>query len=310
MTTQDSSSISSFSTVSSSVTEQNESKLRSLALNNSSPSMTRLWRPAAQLNLKNQWLKLVSQNQQWAKASSSGRSHLTSLVNSYLSQRYMGTMDSGVLSNNMPNIRQRACQKLARQQELHRRNLFSCYKDLVMIVSLMTNISSSMRCFVKGPAGSPLIQFSCLSEDKNDFGDGGGLSVYTFWSIMYFENLAKELIQMFGLELMFKRLLVFKFITINCEASPRQTDKIWSDELYSGEFEDLRSCQLFSEENCQPIFPKSNAPKALDLQPNKQLSQEDLEVRITAWFVEYNIDEDRVANIFKIVGEEMHFNLS
>ncbi|KAK9118920.1 hypothetical protein Scep_017013 [Stephania cephalantha] len=130
MTTQDSSSISSFSTVSSSVTEQNESKLRSLALNNSSPSMTRLWRPAAQRNLKNQWLKLVSQNQQWAKASSSGRSHLTSLVNSYLSQRYMGTMDLGVLSNNMPNIQQRACQKLARQQELHRRNLFSCYKDL------------------------------------------------------------------------------------------------------------------------------------------------------------------------------------
>ncbi|KAK9107297.1 hypothetical protein Syun_023308 [Stephania yunnanensis] len=170
--------------------------------------MTRLWRPEAQRNLKSQWLKFVSQNQQWAKASSSDRSHLTSLVNSYLSQRYvktlddisavklltcilfhghfigfffemlkryMGTMDLGVLSNNMPIIRQRACQKLARQQ---------------------------------------------------------------------------------------------------------------------------------------PIFPKSSAPKALDLQPNKQLSQEDLEVHITAWFVEYNIDNDRVADIFKIVGEEMHFNLS
>lgn len=92
--TQNSSSISSFSTSSNSLTEETESKLQTLKLNNSSPSTTRHWRPATQWNLRNQWSKLVSQKQQWAKASSSGRSHLTSLVNSYLSQRYMRTLKS------------------------------------------------------------------------------------------------------------------------------------------------------------------------------------------------------------------------
>jgi len=52
------------------------------------PSATRLWRPAAQRNLRNQWSKLASQRQQWASASSSGKSHANSLVNAYLSQRY------------------------------------------------------------------------------------------------------------------------------------------------------------------------------------------------------------------------------
>lgn len=51
-------------------------------------SMLRLWRPAAQRNLRNQWSKMASYRQQWISASSNGRSHATSLVNSYLSQRY------------------------------------------------------------------------------------------------------------------------------------------------------------------------------------------------------------------------------
>ena len=56
-----------------------------------SPSVTRLWRPAAQRNLLNQWSKLASYRQQWASSSSKGRSHATDLVNAYLSQRQLQT---------------------------------------------------------------------------------------------------------------------------------------------------------------------------------------------------------------------------
>lgn len=51
-------------------------------------SVLRLWRPAAQRNVRNQWSKMASYRQKWNLASSSGRSHATSLVNSYLSQRF------------------------------------------------------------------------------------------------------------------------------------------------------------------------------------------------------------------------------
>ena len=47
----------------------------------SSSSSMRLWRPAAQRNLRNQWSKLSTFWQQWLAASSGGKSHATSLVN-------------------------------------------------------------------------------------------------------------------------------------------------------------------------------------------------------------------------------------
>ena len=52
------------------------------------PSVTRLWRPAAQRNLRNQWSKLASYKSQWVSSSAAGRSHATSLVNTDLSLRY------------------------------------------------------------------------------------------------------------------------------------------------------------------------------------------------------------------------------
>ena len=48
----------------------------------------RLWRPAAQRNLRNQWSKLASLWQDWQSCSSATRSQATTLVNSYLSQKY------------------------------------------------------------------------------------------------------------------------------------------------------------------------------------------------------------------------------
>ncbi|KAH0988325.1 hypothetical protein GBA52_015502 [Prunus armeniaca] len=50
--------------------------------------LSRLWRPTAQRNLRNQWSKLASYRQQWASSSSTARSHATALVNAYLSQKY------------------------------------------------------------------------------------------------------------------------------------------------------------------------------------------------------------------------------
>ena len=50
----------------------------------------------------------------------------------------------------------------------------------------MVNTSRSMRSYVKGTSSSPLVQFSCSSEDKNDAGDGGGIPVFAFWSISSF----------------------------------------------------------------------------------------------------------------------------
>lgn len=51
-------------------------------------SSSRLWRPSAQRNLRNQWSKLASLRQEWASSSSTGRVNAMSLVNAYLSMKY------------------------------------------------------------------------------------------------------------------------------------------------------------------------------------------------------------------------------
>lgn len=50
----------------------------------------------------------------------------------------------------------------------------------------MVSAYRSMRCFLKGSNNSQLVQFSVGSEDTNDTGDGGGIPVFTFWSIPSF----------------------------------------------------------------------------------------------------------------------------
>ncbi|KAJ4960056.1 hypothetical protein NE237_019966 [Protea cynaroides] len=280
-----------------------------------SPSVTRLWRPAAQRNLRNQFSKLLSYKQQWMSASSSGRSHATSLVNAYLSQRYMPAMDLGVISD-MPDIRKRACYKLALQQGLNGRKLLSSYKDMVSVVSHMVNTCSSMRCFNKGPAGSPLVQFSSYSEDKNDSGDGAGIPIFTFWPIPYFENLGQELLQMFALELSLKRFLLVELLSLGCEEVSQQTDGLcWSNELYPGEFVDLTINNLYSKETCQPLPPRLKGlefddPSTVAVRSKQQPRQEILQVYLTAWLAEVNIDIYRVDEIFAMVGEEMHVSFS
>ncbi|KAJ4713165.1 Stellacyanin [Melia azedarach] len=275
-------------------------------------SMLRLWRPAAQRNLRNQWSKMASYRQQWISASSNGRSHATSLVNSYLSQRYMPSMELGVLSD-MPEIRNKACFKLCKQQEHHRSKLLSSYKDMVAVVNYMVNISRSMRCFLKGPSSSPLVQFSSYSEDVNDTGDGGGMPVFVFLSVAAFEKLSEELVQMFELELNLKRLLVVELLATTCE-TPQVNRFCWSDELYPGEFDDLSICNLYSKETCEPIAPRlsncNSGMPARSVQYHDQPNQEILQVYLTTWLAEVNIDTHRVNEIFAIIGEEMHVSIS
>ncbi|KAJ8772997.1 hypothetical protein K2173_028174 [Erythroxylum novogranatense] len=287
---------------------------RASSQNPSSPSLpasvARLWRPAAQRNVRNQWSKLASCRQQWANSSSSGRSHATSLVNAYLSRMYMPSMELGVLSD-MPNIRTKACAKLFKQQELYRGQLLLSYKDMVAIVTHMMNSSRSMRSYVKSTSSSPLIQFSSDSEDHNDDGDGGGIPVYTFWSILKFEQLAEELVGMFVSELILKRLLVLNLSGISCEGS--EVDELnWSNELYPGEFDDLRICNLYSNHDCQPVIPRLMQGKSdiSALKSKSQQNRENLEVCLATWLTEVNIDALRADEIMATVGEEMHVSLS
>lgn len=274
------------------------------------PSVTRLWRPAAQRNLRNQWSKLASYRLQWVSSSSTGRSHATSLVNTYLSLRYIPSMELGVLSD-MLDLRKKASSKLLKQQELYRSKLLSSYRDLVAVVTHMVNTSRSMRSYVKGTSSSPLVQFSCSSEDKNDAGDGGGIPVFAFWSISSFEQLADELVLMFISELSLKRALVVELFTISCEAL-EVNEFCWLNELYPGEFDDLRKCNLFSEDTCGPVPPRLMEGKS-DMPPlkfNSQPNHENLQVYLTTWLEELNIDTHRVDEMFAILEEEMHVRLS
>ncbi|GFP87437.1 hypothetical protein PHJA_000887400 [Phtheirospermum japonicum] len=219
-----------------------------------SSSAARLWRPAAQRNLKNQWSKLNSLRQDWRSTASTARSHATVVVNSYLSQKYMDGMDFGVLSD-MPNIRKKACSKLLKQQELYRGKLLSSYRDMVAVVTHMVNSCKTMRCYFRGTSSSPLAQFSLLSEGNNDSGDCGGIPVFAFCSISSFEELAWEIVQMFISELIVKRLLVMELLSIYDEKVSEITGLHWSDELYDGEFNELRILNLSSEETREPILP-------------------------------------------------------
>ncbi|XP_019430838.1 PREDICTED: uncharacterized protein LOC109338146 isoform X1 [Lupinus angustifolius] len=272
-------------------------------------SAARLWRPAAQRILRNQWPKLVSYRDKWTSISSSATSDATAIVNSHLSQRYMPNINLGVLSD-MPHIRTRASFKLFQQQELHRTKLLLSYKKMVGIVSDMISASRSMRCYFKGAKNSPLLQFSCNSEDESDSGDGGGIPVFTFLSISAHEKFAEELVQMFSLELFLKRLLVLEFLSIGYDTS-LVNQLHWSTQLYAGEFDDLRDCNLYCHETCRPVPPRLRDGKSdiADLRFDSQPNPEVLQVYLITLLAEVNIDTFRVNEIFAVVGEEMHFNL-
>ncbi|KAM1098346.1 hypothetical protein EV1_015526 [Malus domestica] len=249
-------------------------------------SAARQWRPAWQRNLRNQWSKLASHIQQWASSSSAARSHATSLVNAFLSLKYMPSMELGVLTDT-PDLRKKACQKLSQLQELHRRKLLASYKDMVLVVTEMVRTSRSMRCFLKGTSNSPLEHYIGYSEDKIDPGDGGGIPVFTFWSISCFEKVAEELVLMLISELNLKRLLVVELLSVSCKV-PAVNTMHW------------------------PVYPRldDQQPDMPATQCNQQPDYDVLQVYLATWLAEVNVDAHRVDEIYAEVGKEMHVKLS
>ncbi|XP_073270769.1 uncharacterized protein [Primulina huaijiensis] len=271
-----------------------------------SSSAARLWRPVAQRNIRNQWSKLASFRRDWSSAAAAGRSHATFIVNSYLSQKYMDGMDMNVLSD-MPNIEKKARRKLFKQQELYRSKLLSSYRDMVTVVTHMVNACNSMRCYNRATSSSPLAQFSYSSKDSNDSGDCGGIPVFTFWSIALFEELAWEVVQMFISELKLKRLLVLGLLSIYDDNVAEIVGLNWSAEFYEGEFKDLCISNLLSKETCEPMLPslESCTSSTSTIQQKQKQNCDVLQVYITTWMVDVNINRSRVDEIFTIVGSEM-----
>lgn len=76
-----------------------------------------------------------------------------------------------------------------------------------------------------------------------------------------------------------QRLLVVELFTIGCEAL-EVNEFCWLNELYPGEFDDLRKCNLFSEDTCGPVPPRLMEGK-YDMPPlkfNSQPNHENLQV--------------------------------
>ncbi|KAM3374773.1 hypothetical protein P3S68_013487 [Capsicum galapagoense] len=274
----------------------------------------RRWKPAAQRNLRNQWSKLASLQTQWLSLSSTARSYASNVVNSYLSQRYMDAMELGVLTE-MPDIRKKACRKLLRQQVIivtNRSKLLSSYKDMVAVVTQMVNVSKSMRCYLKGSSGTSVTEFSCFPGNQNDTGDCDGIPVFTFWSIFDFEKLAEELVQMFVSETSIKRLLVMEICSIGAEDFSQVERLKWNDHFYVGEFDDLCICKSSSNEVVKQLVPRVESCnfQSTSMQSSSQLERSILQVYLTTWIAEVNVDRFRIGELLTIAGEEMHVAIS
>ncbi|KAJ3702779.1 hypothetical protein LUZ61_006484 [Rhynchospora tenuis] len=277
-----------------------------------SPSPLRLWRPAAQRNIRNQWSKLLAAKDSWFSAASGGRSHATSLVNAFLSQRFMLQRDLGVLKD-MTGIREKACQKLAYQQELGRSALLSSYKDMVLAVSNMVKASKSMRVFLKASTGSPIVQFCDQPEVMNDSGDGGGVPIFSSFSVSGFEELSQELVAMFVLELALKRLLVAELTSMQLEKEIEENDTTKCvTELFEGELDELRFIGLLSGESYDTLSPQIKDLVGLSsrsLLLSHEATESVLQVYLTSWLANVNLNLSRIDEIILVVEETMQLKL-
>ncbi|CAF1788889.1 unnamed protein product [Brassica napus] len=252
-------------------------------------SSMRLWRPAAQRNLRNQWLKMSACRKQWTAACSVGTSHANSLVDSYLSQTFVPMMKFGVLSD-VFDIKKKALNKLSKQQSSYRDKLLSSYKEMVAAVVEMVNVSRSLRCYMKPSSGS-IVQFSGSKEDSKDSGDCGGIPVFSFWDISAFEKMAEELVEMFKREVMLKRLLMMELVSLSSEV-PQPVKLSWADELYQGEFDDLSKCSLYSTEVSELILPRLKEDNLCisSVSHTNQPTADMLHMYLITWAAEVNID--------------------
>ncbi|XBH86396.1 hypothetical protein VPH35_074059 [Triticum aestivum] len=251
----------------------------------------------------------------------------------------MPGMDLGVLKD-MPRIRDRASAKLAHKEVatlspgtrpiLLSSIWFNFLVHLLIFMSLAWFRCNAARCFYqptrrwsvpcptwlkllmpcgssKVSAGSPLVRFTDRQDDLNDLGDGGGAPVYRWVSMLEFENLAKELVEMFVSELQLKRLIVLDFLSINLKEGAGPSLE-WSDELYDGELYEFQSIALGSGDSF-PLPENWKADVFQGRRPGHAPSHEVLQVYLTCWLANVNIKTSRVDEIFELVGEEMQIKL-
>lgn len=87
-----------------------------------------------------------------------------------------------------------------------------------------------------------------------------------------------------GILWLWQRALVVELFTISCEAL-EVNEFCWLNELYPGEFDDLRKCNLFSEDTCGPVPPRLMEGKS-DMPPLKFNSQPNHEnLQVYGWFI-------------------------
>uniref|UniRef100_J3LLC9 Uncharacterized protein n=1 Tax=Oryza brachyantha TaxID=4533 RepID=J3LLC9_ORYBR len=274
-----------------------------------SPASLRQWRPAAQRNLRNQWSRLLAAKARWLSAEPPAPPLPQASPSLPPSLRYMPGMDLGALKD-MPGIREKASGKLAHREEQYQNMLVSAYKEMVLATADLVKTSHSMRCFSKVAVNSPLIKFTERQDDMNDSGDGGGAPVFKWFSMLEFENLAHELVEMFISELQLKRLLALELLSLTLKEGVQHDASLeWSDELFDGEFNEFQSIGLLSGDS-YPLPKSWSADVSQAWQPGQTRSHEVLQVYLTCWLANVNIKTSRIDEIFELVGEEMQIKLT
>ncbi|CAN1296714.1 hypothetical protein LINPERPRIM_LOCUS23219 [Linum perenne] len=89
-----------------------------------------------------------------------------------------------------------------------------------------------------------------------------------------------------------QRLIVVELHSISCEVR-KEKEICWSNELYPGEFEQLKLCSLYSKETDQPVQPrlmemKSNINTESTVKFVGQPSSDTLQVKQHTFFLMYN----------------------
>lgn len=73
---------------------------------------------------------------------------------------------------------------------------------------------------------------------------------------------------------------MLELLSISDERVLQEIELHWSDEFYEGEFDDLSTCNLYSEEACEPVFPslRSSRSSTSSMQSKHQADSDVLQV--------------------------------
>lgn len=69
-----------------------------------------------------------------------------------------------------------------------------------------------------------------------------------------------------------------ELLSLGDERIPDLSSLCWSEELYSGEFDDLRTCSLYSHGDSKPVLPSLGKVEAESVQPRHQEDRDILQV--------------------------------